>query len=225
MQKLLKQFYQTSVTCCELKGDKDLTFPPFFLDQHACEISVESGEKCFVTASEDLAWCRVGLCVQCHMHNDLHKSEQLKYFTSTVTSTCIWNYLVWWRILDHLAGKFFSFSCGFVAKLTPNKWWRGAVTLLSWWTSMATLLQKGSTLKLSGFKKYSAGVESIKHLCVILVKAKQHKKTKLEWCWMFSVWYFGQFGIQSLGFRFCSVGVDNRYHSSRNKLQLSYSDS
>lgn len=30
MQKLLKQFYQTSVTCCELKGDKDLTFSPVF---------------------------------------------------------------------------------------------------------------------------------------------------------------------------------------------------
>lgn len=28
MQKLLEQFYQTSVTCCELKGDKDLTFFP-----------------------------------------------------------------------------------------------------------------------------------------------------------------------------------------------------
>lgn len=63
MQKLLKQFYQTSVTCCELEGDKDLTFPPlFFLDQHACEISVESGEKCFVTSSEDLASCHVA-CV------------------------------------------------------------------------------------------------------------------------------------------------------------------
>lgn len=62
MQKLLKQFYQTSVTCCELKGDKGLTFPPFFLDQLGCEISVESGEKCFVTASVDLAWCHVG-CV------------------------------------------------------------------------------------------------------------------------------------------------------------------
>lgn len=30
--------------------------------------------------------------------------------------------------------------------------------------------------------------------------------------------------IQSPGFRFCSVSVDNKYHSNKSKLQLSYSD-
>lgn len=64
---------------------------------------------------------------------------------------------MWWRLLDPLAGKFFSFSGGFVAKLRPDKWRGRAVTLLSLQSAVATLLQKGSALKLSGFREYSAG--------------------------------------------------------------------
>lgn len=81
----------------------------------------------------------------------------VKYFTYTATSTSMWNYSVCWRILDPLAGKFFSFSCGFVAKLTPNQWGGRAVTLISLQAAMATLLQEGSALEFQDLEKILLG--------------------------------------------------------------------
>lgn len=158
MQKLPRQFYQTSVTCCELKGDKDLTFPPPFFPWPTCTWNICGVRwKMLCHSQGGFGFVSCWLCVQYHTHNDLEKSGQWNISLTLIhlpaCGTTEWRR----RRLHHLAGKFFSFSCGFVAKLTPSKWWRRAVTLLSLQPAMATFLQKGSTFKLSGFGKDSAG--------------------------------------------------------------------
>lgn len=64
MQKLLRQFYQTSVTGCELKGDKDFTFPPRFslaTRQYQWNISGVRW-KMLCHRQGGFTWCHVG-CV------------------------------------------------------------------------------------------------------------------------------------------------------------------
>lgn len=147
MQKLLKQFYQTSVTGCELKGDKDFTFPPrFSLATRHVKYQWSQVENALSQAGRV---CHGVMLVVCTMPRAKRPGypTTVKYFTYTAPSTSMWNYSVCWRILDPLAGRFFSFSCGFVAKLTPNKWGGRAVILLSLQAAMAALLQEGSALE------------------------------------------------------------------------------
>lgn len=91
MQKLLKQFDQTSVTGFELKGDQDLTSPPFFLDHHACEIP---GDQVKNALSQAVRVWHGGTLVVCAMSRAERPGciTAVKYFTPTATSTRTWSY-------------------------------------------------------------------------------------------------------------------------------------